>query len=424
MNRLRLLIICAAVGSGAFHASAQTLLDRIIAVVDKEIITESELSERVTYLALQNRLDADSPQLRRQVLDGMVTEKLILAQAIIDSVEVTDDEVNRALDQQVQNFIRQIGSEQRVEQIYGKPISRIKREYRDETRQQLLVQKVRQQREANLQVTRREVEEFYAAYRDSLPQVPEEFAVSHLFIVPQPDSTVERETRARISAIRDSIAAGGDFADFARRYSVDGTAAGGGDLGWARRGDYVREFEEAVFGLQPEQLSPVVKTQYGYHIVQLIERRGEQVRARHILLRVERGPEADSAAVRFLSLLRDSAVGGVPFADLARRHSQDEETRAQGGELGTLTADQFVPEFATTVMALQSGEISQPSRANFGTTSGWHIVWLRQRTPAHAMTVETDYDRVAQVALFVKRNRLNAEWVEELKRTIHLDIRL
>lgn len=424
MNRLRLLIICAAVGSGAFHASAQTLLDRIIAVVDKEIITESELSERVTYLAMQNRLDADSPQLRRQVLDGMVTEKLILAQAIIDSVEVTDDEVNRALDQQIQNFIRQIGSEQRVEQIYGKPISRIKREYRDETRQQLLVQKVRQQREANLQVTRREVEEFYAAYRDSLPQVPEEFAVSHLFIVPQPDSTVERETRARISAIRDSIAAGFDFADFARRYSVDGTAAGGGDLGWARRGDYVREFEEAVFGLQPEQLSPVVKTQYGYHIVQLIERRGEQVRARHILLRVERGPESDSAAVRILTALRDSALTGVPFADLARRHSQDEETRAQGGELGTLTADQFVPEFATTVMSLQSGEISQPSRANFGTTSGWHIVWLRQRTAAHTMTVETDYDRVAQVALFVKRNRLNAEWVEELKRTIYLDIRL
>jgi peptidyl-prolyl cis-trans isomerase SurA len=424
MNRLRSLILCAALAGGALHASAQTPLDRIIAVVDKEIITESELSERVSFLAMQNRLQADSPELRRQVLDGMVTDKLILAQAIIDSIEVTDDEVNRALDQQVQNFIRQIGSEQRVEQIYGKPISRIKREYRDEIRQQLLVQKVRQQREARLQVTRREVEEFYAAYLDSLPQVPEEFNVSHLFVVPQPDSTVERDTRARISAIRDSIAAGGDFADFARRYSVDGTAAGGGDLGWARRGDYVREFEEAVFGLQPDQLSPVVKTQYGYHVVQLMERRGEQVRARHILLRIERGPESDSIAVRFLRTLRDSAVAGVPFADLARRHSQDEETRAQGGELGTLTADQFVPEFATTVMSLQAGEISQPSRANFGTTSGWHIVWLRLRTPAHAMTVETDYDRVAQVALFVKRNRLNAEWVEELKRTIYLDIRL
>jgi len=149
------------------------MLDRIIAVVDREIITESELSDRVNFLALQNRLDAAAPELRKQVLDGMITEKLILAQALIDSVEVTDDEVARALDQQIQNFIRQVGSEQRVEQLYGKSINRIKREYRDEIRQQLLVQKVRQQREAGLQVTRREVEEFFAAYQDSLPQVPE-----------------------------------------------------------------------------------------------------------------------------------------------------------------------------------------------------------------------------------------------------------
>ncbi|MCU0453494.1 MAG: peptidylprolyl isomerase [Bacteroidetes bacterium] len=424
MNRTRTLLLIAVLSGACLNISAQTMLDRIIAVVDKEIITESELNERVSFLAIQNRLDATSPELRKQVLDGMVTEKLVLAQAIIDSVEVTDEEVNRALDQQVQNFIRQVGSEERVEQIYGKPISRIKREYRDEIRQQLLVQKVRQQREAGLQVTRREAEEFYAAYRDSLPQVPEEFTVSHLFVVPQPDSNIERATRERLTLIRDSIMAGGDFADFARRYSIDGTAAGGGDLGWARRGDYVREFEEAVFGLQPGQTSPVIKTQYGFHVVQLVERRGEQVRARHILLRVERGAESDSAAVRFLVALRDSAVAGTPFADLARRHSQDEETRAQGGDLGTLTADQFVPEFASTVMSLQAGTISQPSRANFGTSVGWHIVWLQKRTPAHAMTVETDYDRVAQVALYVKRNRLNAEWVEELKRTIHLDIRL
>lgn len=405
-------------------ASGQTLLDRIIAVVDKEIITESELNDRVNFAAVQNRLDAASPELRKQVLDGMVAEKLILAQAIIDSVEVTDDEVARALEQQIQNFIRQVGSEQRVEQMYGKSIGRIKREYRDEIRQQLLVQKVRQQREANLQVTRREVEEFFAAYRDSLPQVPEEYLLSHLFVVPIPDTSVEQATRTRLQAVRDSLQAGGDFADFAKRYSVDGTASGGGDLGWARRGDYVREFEETVFSLQPGQTSGVIKTQYGYHIVQLMERRGDQVRARHILVRIERGPESDSSAVQLLRILRDSALAGTPFADLAKRHSQDEETKAQGGDLGTLTADQFVPEFSTTVMPLKAGEISPPSRASLGSTYGWHIVWLRNRIPAHAMTLETDFDRVSQLALYLKRNRQNADWVEELKKTIYLDIRL
>jgi peptidyl-prolyl cis-trans isomerase SurA len=133
---------------------AQTLVDRIVAVVDKEIITESELSERVTFLAAQNRIDPNQTGLRMQVLDGLVSEKLILAQALIDSVEVTDDEVTRALDQQIANFVRQVGSEQRVEQMYGKSISRIKRDYRAEIKNQLLVQKVRQTREASISVPR------------------------------------------------------------------------------------------------------------------------------------------------------------------------------------------------------------------------------------------------------------------------------
>ncbi|HAV24522.1 MAG: hypothetical protein A2X67_13495 [Ignavibacteria bacterium GWA2_55_11] len=416
---LLLLLFC----SVALAQNTQ-VLDRIIAVVDKEIITESELNDRVTLVAMQNKLDAKAPGLRSEVLDGMITEKLVLAQALIDSIEVTDDEVTRALDQQVQNFVRQVGSEARVEQMYGKPISRIKREYRDQIRQQLLVQKVRQQRESGLQVTRRETEEFFTAYKDSLPQVPEEFFLSHVFVIPSPDSAVDRATRMKLKAILDSIRAGGDFADFARRYSIDGTAASGGEMPWAKRGEYVREFEEAVFSLQPGQISDVVKTQYGYHIVRLEERRGESVRVRHILLRIERGPESDSTAVRFLSLLRDSALHGKPFADLARSHSEDEETKAIGGDLGAVTADQLVPEFSAVVLPLNDGEISPPARASIGSSYGWHIVWLRKRVAAHAMNLEQDFERVSQVALYMKRNRLNTEWVEEMKRTIYVDVRL
>lgn len=422
---MRRPIITALLLSGSLLLHAQTPLDRIIAVVDKEIITESELNDRVTLLAMQNRIDAKSPDLRKQVLEGMITEKLILAQAIIDSIEVSDDDVSRTLDQQVQNFIRQVGSEARVEQIYGKSIGRIKREYRDEIRQQLLVQKIRQQRESGVQVTRREAEEFFAAYKDSLPQVPEEYMLSHLFLVPSPDSTVDAATRQHLQAIHDSIAAGGDFAEFAKRYSVDGTASNGGDLGWAKRGDYVREFEQTVFGLQPGQLSNVIKTQYGYHVVQLIERRGEQVRARHILLRIERGADSDSATVRRLRGFRQSVLNGTAtFAELARKYSEDEETKAQGGDLGTLTADQLVPEFAATVSPLTAGEISQPARASLGTTYGWHIVWLRKRVPSHAMNLEQDLDRIQQLALYMKRNRMNAEWVDELKKSIYYDVRI
>jgi peptidyl-prolyl cis-trans isomerase SurA len=404
---------------------AQTAVDRIVAVVDKEIITESELLERVSYIALQNRLDPKSPELRKQILEGMITDKLLLAQSILDSINVTEDEVNRALDQQFQNFIRQAGSEQRLEQAYGKPVSRMKREFKPEMRKQLLIQKERQQREANLQVARREVEEFYESYKDSLPRVPEEVELSHIFIVPKADSALDQQTRRTLNAIRDSIVAGGDFADFAHRYSQDPTAANGGDLGWAKRGVvFVPEFEEAAFALKEKEVSPVVKTEFGYHLIQLLERRGESVHTRHILLRAERGPASDSAAVGKLRALRERALKGESFADLARQNSEDEESKSVGGDLGLVSVEQLESDFASVVKDLKSGEISQPHRVSLRTSYGYQIVLLKKRIPPHDVNLKDDYKRIEQMALYMKRNKLNAEWVEELKKSIYWELRL
>jgi peptidyl-prolyl cis-trans isomerase SurA len=405
--------------------SCQTLVDRIVAVVDKEIITESELNERVTFLALQNRIDPNQAGLRMQVLDGLVSEKLVLAQALIDSVEVTDDEVTRALDQQIANFVRQVGSEQRVEQMYGKSISRIKREYRTEIKNQLLVQKTRQQREAALTVSHREVEDFFVSFKDSLPQVPEEFDLSHIYIVPKPDTTVEAKTRSVMQSILDSIHAGSDFAEFAKRYSTDaGSAASGGDLGWEKRGVFVREFEETVFGLKEGDISNIVKTQFGFHIIQLLGRRGESVHARHILMKIDKGPASDSAAVDTLRFLRQRALKGESFTELASKYSEDEDTKTIGGNLGILTADQLQPDFAGQIKEMKAGEISEPLRTAVGSSYGFHIIWMRNRKAPHAINLQDDFKRIEQLALYMKRNKQNAEWIDELKKTIYVDIRL
>jgi peptidyl-prolyl cis-trans isomerase SurA len=403
--------------------SAQTLLDRIVAVVDREIITESELNERLQFVAIQNRIDPSMPGLKKQVLDAMVEEKLMLAQAKIDSVEVKDEEVTRTLDMQIQNLVRQVGSEKQLEQLYGKSIARIKREYRDEIRNQLLMQRVRQQQEDKINVTRREVEEFFAVYKDSLPPVPEEFTISHILMFPKPDSTVEQKTRQEMQVILDSIRAGGDFADFARRYSTDGTASGGGDLGWAKRGDYVREFEEAVFSLKEGQISNVIKTQFGYHIVQLLARRGESVHARHILLKVDKSAVSDSTTIAQLLELKRRAEAGESFSELARKYSEDEETKSIGGDLGTFTADQLHPDFLQVLQSLKEGEISDPIQTSHSSRNAYHIVWLRKRTPAHEMNLQDDYRRVEQLALYMKRNKKYEEWLEELKKEIYVDIR-
>ena len=410
---------------GALVADAQTAVDRIVAVVDKEIITESDLLERISYYAVQNRVDPKSPDLRKAMLEGMIADKLVLAQAILDSVTVSEDEVNRALDQQFQNFVRQAGSEQRLEQIYGKPVSRMKREFKPEMRKQLLIQRVRQQREASLLVARREVEQFYESYKDSLPKVPEEVDLSHIFMVPKADSALEEQTRAKLNAIRDSIVAGGDFADFARRYSQDGSGAGGGDLGWAKRGVvFVPEFEQAVFALKEKETSPVVKTEFGYHLVQLLERRGESVHARHILLRTERGPSSDSATVNFLRGLRDRALKKESFAELAKKYSEDDDTKQLGGDLGLIAVDQLEADFGSVVKDLKAGEISEPHRVTLKSSYGYQIVLLKKRVAAHDVDLQNDYKRVEQMALYLKRNRLNAEWIEELKKSINWELRL
>ncbi len=405
--------------------SAQTLVDRIVAVVDKEIITESELNERVKFLAMQKSIDPNQAGLRMQVLDGLVSEKLMLAQALIDSVEVTEDEVTRGLDQQIANFVRQVGSEQRVEQMYGKSISRIKREYRTEIKNQLLVQKEQQQREATISVTHREVEDFFVSFKDSLPQVPEEFELSHIYIVPKPDTAVEAKTRIVMQSILDSIHAGGDFAYFAKRYSTDpGSAASGGDLGWEKRGVFVREFEETVFGMKEGDVSRIVKTQFGFHIIQLLGRRGESVHARHILMRIEKGPASDSAAVDTLRVLRERALKGESFEELASKYSEDEDTKTIGGDLGKLTDDQLQPDFAKQIKEMKAGEISEPLRTVVGSSYGFHIVWMRKRTAPHAINLKDDFKRIEQLALWMKRNKQNAEWIDELKKTFYVDVRL
>ncbi|HTP12308.1 MAG TPA: peptidylprolyl isomerase [Bacteroidota bacterium] len=405
-------------------ARAQTVIDRIAAVVDKEIITESELSERVAFYAYQNKLDPATPGLKHQMLESMISEKLVLAQAIIDSVQVTDDDVTQALDQQLQRLVRQFGSEKGVEDAYGKPISRIKRDYRDEMRKQLLVQKIQQTRQSSVQVTANDVAEFYNTYKDSLTEIPETYTISHIYLIPKPDTTVDRQTYLNAKVILDSLRAGGDFADFARRYSADATAKNGGDLGWSKRGDFVPEFEEALFSLKEGQISDVVKTQYGYHIIQLIARRGESVHARHILFRVEKSAASDSAAVAQLRELKARALKGESFAELAKKYSEDEQTKPLGGDLGDITAKDITPDFAEEIKGLKEGDISEPTRITVGNSYGYQIVLMRKRVPAHMPTLEGDYHQLERLALYVKQNRLYNDWLNELKKNIYLDVRL
>jgi peptidyl-prolyl cis-trans isomerase SurA len=408
----------------ALSAPAQ-VLDRVVAVVDNDLILESELSAQVQFFILNNKLDPNTPGLKEQVLQSMINEKLIVAKAIEDSVVVSDDEVQQQLDATIQQRVAQFGSESKLEEVYGMPISRIKREFRDEMRKNLLAQRLQQQRFGQAQISRREVEEFFAQYRDSLGQVPEEVELAHIAIKLKPGPAAKTAGRARAQALLDSMKTGVDFAELAKRHSEDpGSAPQGGDLGFVRRGQFVKEFETAAFSLQPGQVSGIVETDFGYHIIQLMDRRGDAVHARHILIRVERTEADNKAIVSFLDSLRTRALGGESFTDLAKKFSEDSETAVLGGSLGTAELQSINKSFYATVAPLHQGEISEPARLSEGGFDGYHIVLMKRRTSAHAVSLDQDYHRLEALALNYKRTREYSAWLEELKGNIYWQSRL
>jgi peptidyl-prolyl cis-trans isomerase SurA len=422
-----ILVVCAATAHAQQMNGQQQTLDKIVAVVDKEAITLSDLIFSVQQYAVQNKLDPASPEIQSRVLDGMINDKLILAQAIEDSVVVTDEEVADRLERQLNMLIQRVGSKEKLEEVYGMPLTRIRRDfqYREMIRKQLLIEKVQQARNAALTVSRREVVEFFETYRDSIPKVPTEYELSHIYIQPKPDSTVIHATYERALAMIDSVKAGVDFADLAKRYSIDpGSASQGGDLGWVRRGLFVKEFEEAAFALKDKEISKPVKTQFGYHIIQLLERRGESVHPRHILLPIEQSKANDDSTIAFLNRLRERPDAKETFAVMAKKYSEDNDTKDIGGDLGKVALDQIDPSYVDVVTAAKSGEITAPAKLTVGSKYGYHIIYVRSIVPEHIINLDADYHRLEQLALQMKTAAQYQKWVEEMRKNIYWEKKL
>lgn len=408
-----------------FSESAAQTLDRIVAVVGNEMILESELNAQTQFFIMSNKVDPNTPGLREQVLQSMVNEKLILAKAIEDSVTVSEEEVTQQLEAVIQQRVQSAGSESRLEELYGMPISRIKREFRDEMKKNLLAQKLQQQRFSNSQIGRLEVEEFYRTFKDSLGDVPEEVELAHIFVKPKFDEAAKQEARKKMSMLLDSLKAGVPFEDLAKRHSQDpGSAEQGGDLGFVRRGLFVKEFETAAFALKEKEISGIVETDFGLHIIQLLERRGDAVHPRHILLRIERTQASDDSTIVFLKTLRSRILAGERIADLAQKYSEDKETATIGGSLGVLELEQLPKELYAAVSPLKQGEISEPVKIPVGNQYGYSIIWLKRRIPAHKASLEQDYKRIETVAANYKRQKDYAAWVEDLKKNIYWESRL
>ena len=408
-------------GIAGAQSSGGRVLDRVVAVIGDEIITESELQLQL----LQAKAQADDPDMRQRAIKAMMNDKLVLAQAVIDSIDVPEEEVTRRLDMQIKQMTRYYGSERRLEQVAGMPISEMKREYRDDIRKRLMIEMIQQQKFGQMDVTHREVLEFYATYRDSLPPVPEQVELRQIAMFPRVIESFREQARQKAESLLDSLAAGVPFEDLARRHSDDpGSARTGGNLGLARRGVFVREFEEAAFALAPDEVSGVVETQFGFHIIKLLEKAGEAVRAQHILIKVEKTGESDQIVIDTLNSLRQRILDGADFEEMAKKYSEDEETRKFGGSLGLVEVQELSDDMKQVQQDLREGDISEPVKIDLGLDYAYAIVQLLRRIPPHPPTLEEDYQRIANFAKIFKQNREYEQWLDSIRKNVYWEVRI
>jgi peptidyl-prolyl cis-trans isomerase SurA len=406
---------------------AQEVIDKVAAVVDNEIVMLSELNFQTNLFAAQRQLDPNTPGLKEKILNSIIEEKLVLAQAELDSIMVSEDEVEQRLDYQIELFKQQYGSKERVEQIYGMSIERIKRESRDEVRKQLMIQKLREKKFAFTEATRREAEQFFEQFKDSIGVIPEKVDIYHIYKNPKTSTEAKLQFKQKALSLIDSLKAGTDFEALARKYSDDpGSASAGGDLGFVKRGVFYPEFESAAFALKEGELSGAVESPVGFHVIQLLEKRGESIHARHILIKIKTDEDADLRAIEFLSEVRDSILNETgTFSDYAKKYSEDEDTKAFGGQLGNYYLNQLDKALLDAVSKLKEGEISFPRRIDYGQGNyGYHLVYLKTRVPQHKAELEKDYTEIKSLADDYKKQQKYTEWIIELKDKIYWEVRL
>ena len=409
------------------YLSAQEAIDKIVAVVDNEIILQSELDFQTGIFASQRQLDPNTPGLKEQLLNSMIEEKLIYAQADLDSITVTEDDINQRIDYQINSFVQQYGSIANIEKIYGMSIDRIKRELRDEVRKSLMSQRLQEKNFGKVQASRREIEEFFNTYKDSIGTIPEKVTIFHIFQNPKASEKLKKIFYGKALSLLDSIKAGADFSELAKNNSDDpGSAAQGGDLGFVKKGVFYPEFEEAAFKLNVGELSGVVESPVGFHIIQLLEKRGESINTRHILIKIKADENADLQTIDFLSSVRDSIQKGVgTFQEYAKKYSEDKETAPFGGELGNFYISQLDKALLDAVGKLKQGDIGFPRRLEYAPgTYGYHIVWLQSRIPQHKASLTDDYAEVKKLADENKKQKEYTKWIETIKSKIFWEVRI
>ena len=411
--------------SVSFSQEESTAVDGIAAVVGENIILKSDVSQVVGMTALQRGLDVTKDEallLRLQdgVLSSLIDQKIILEMAKLDSIEIDDKDVESALDQQVEGFIMRAGSEEVAEEMLGQSISDFRREYWYDMRDRLITEQYQQQLIMSVQINRGGVGSFFEEYKDSLPDFPIKMKIRHLLVKIKAGKESKRAALLEINSIRDKILNGESFSDLASSFSDDpGSRSAGGSLGYIRRNQMVKEFEEAAYTQKIKTLSDPIETIFGYHILETTERLGEKIKVRHILITPEIKEEDESITYRFALSLRDSSKNLDLFKSMVIKESEDEQTKKIGGDLGWITPNNSpIPEISEVLGLLEVGECSRPVKSSFG----YHLLWLEEVRPGGIPSLELHWSEIEEIALNHKRMVYFKDWVNGARDNFYIGI--
>ncbi|MBT6815566.1 MAG: peptidylprolyl isomerase [Flavobacteriales bacterium] len=415
-------IIISSILSFFSFTSYTQIVDEIIAVVGNEVVLSSDIETQ--YLQYLSQGYTDSEEVRCQIIEDVLYQKLLVHQAKLDSTDVSEDDVNQELDSRLNSFISQLGSEEALEEYFKKSTSELKIEFYEIIYNQLLTQRMQSSITSSVSITPEEVKIFFQEMKESsdIPVMPTTLEISQIIKIPEITLDEKSRIRKKLISFRDRIKNGENFTVLATLYSDDTESAkNGGELGFVGRGALVPEFESAAFSLKGDQISEVIETQFGYHIIQLIERRGETVNVRHILLK----PKVSSASLleaktqleKVENLMKSEEI---TFEEAARFHS-DDVSKNNGGLLinpqtgsSLFTVEELPLNIRYSADRMNEGDVSSISQ--FVMDDGkkaYRIIKITRKLKEHSANLIDDFSLINDAALNEKKQQEIAEWVVE-----------
>ncbi len=411
-------------------------IDGIVGVFADKIILHSEIEFEYQQF-LKEYPDRRSDTIRCDILKQKLTEKLLSTKAEIDSLPLSDDRIDGELEQRIQYFARQFGGEKGLEEFYGKSIAEIKQNYRDKIRTSLLMQEMQQKILKDIKVSPTDIKTFFNSIdKDSLPYYSSEVEVAQLIIEPKVSKEAKEIAFEKINELRARLINGDNFRTIAKIYSDDkGSAVQGGDLGWFGRGMMVPEFEAAAFKTPQDSISKVIETKFGYHIIQPIKRRGDEINARHVLIRPQiYKADIEIARERMDSILNLIKIDTISFVDAAKKFSTEKRTGARGGFLANpsngntkIPVDELPKDVFLTIQGLKPGEVSAPELTTIQSATGepikvWRILYLKSESKPHIANLKDDYQKMQIAAEEDKKQKTLNRWIEKNRKQFYVQI--